>query len=169
MSKKDIRMKIKSVRFEMPELLFAQAVSEAAEEMPEIKITEEMLSVAEGDEMEINTDGKLDKSDGRIEFSYDESELTGMEGSKTAISYAVADPSIVTMMRSGSVSTSLVFEQGKRHRCVYKTPYMPFEVCVHTLKVDNKLDTEKTLYIDYIIEIRGAKAERTKLKMTYFE
>ena len=73
------------------------------------------------------------------------------------------------MIRSGSVSTSLVFEQGKRHRCVYKTPYMPFEVCVHTLKVDNKLAAEKSLYIDYIIEIRGAKAERTKLQMTYFE
>ena len=166
---KQIRMKIKSTRYEMPELLFAQAVSEAAEEMPEIKITEEMLSAVEGDEMEINTDGFLDESNGRIEFFYDESELTGMEGSKTAISYAEKEPFIITMLRSGSVSTSLVFEQGKRHRCVYKTPYMPFEVCVHTLKVDNKLDTEKTLYIDYIIEIRGAKAERTKLQMTYFE
>ena len=166
---KPIRMKIKSTRYEMPELLFAQAVSEMAEGMPEIKITEEMLSAAEGDEMEINTDGTLSYNDGRAEFSYNESEITGMEGSKTVISYAEEDPSIITMIRSGSVSTSLVFEQGKRHRCVYKTPYMPFEVCVHTLKVDNKLATEKSLYIDYIIEIRGAKAERTKLQMTYFE
>ena len=166
---KQIRMKIKSTRYEMPELLFAQAVSEAAEEMPEIKISEEMLSVADGDEMVINTDGELSTEDGRVSFSYDESEITGMEGSKTVISYAEESPSLVTMIRTGSVSTSLVFEQGKRHHCVYKTPYMPFEVCVHTLKVDNKLDTEKTLYIDYIIEIRGAKAERTKLQMTYFE
>ena len=164
-----IKMKIKSIRYEMPELLFAQAVSEAVEEMPEIKITEDMLAAAEDDAMEINTNGILSIEDGRVEFSYDESEITGMEGSKTAISYAEGEPSLITMIRSGSVSTSLVFEQGKRHHCVYKTPYMPFEVCVHTLRVDNKLDTDKTLYIDYIIEIRGAKAERTKLTMSYFE
>ena len=169
MSNKTIRMKIKSTRFDMPELLFSQVCADIAEDMPELKITDEMLAVAEGEALEVNTSGVLTAEDGRIEFSYDESELTGMQGSKTAISYAEDNPALVTMMRSGSVSTSLVFEQGKRHHCVYKTPYMPFEVCVHTLKVDNKLDTDKTLYIDYIIEIRGAKAERTKLQMTYFE
>lgn len=166
---KEIRMKIKSTRFDMPELLFAQIYTDITEDMPELKITEEMLSAAEGEALEVNTNGILSTEEGRIEFSYDESELTGMEGSKTAISYAEDNPALVTMIRSGTVSTSLVFEQGKRHHCVYKTPYMPFEVCVHTLKVDNKLDTDKTLYIDYIIEIRGAKAERTKLEMTYFE
>ena len=66
-----IRMKIKSIRYEMPELLFAQAVSEAAQEMPEIKITEDMLSAAEDDAMEINTSGLLSIEDGRVEFSYD--------------------------------------------------------------------------------------------------
>ena len=167
--KQPIRMKIKSTRFEMPELLFAQACAEVAEDMPEIKITEEMLAAAEGEALEVNTNGMLSIEDGRIEFSYDESEITGMDGSKTAISYAEENPELITMIRSGSVSTSLVFEQGKRHHCVYKTPYMPFEVCVHTLKVDNRLASDRSLYIDYIIEIRGAKAERTKLQMTYFE
>ena len=166
---KQIRMKIKSIRFDMPELLFSQMYGDIAEDMPELKITEDMLASAEGEALEVNTEGTLTAEDGRIEFMYAESELTGMEGSKTAISYAEDNPALVTMIRSGSVSTSLVFEQGKRHRCVYKTPYMPFEVCVHTLKVDNRLGTDKTLYIDYIIEIRGAKAERTKLEMTYFE
>ena len=71
---KNIRMKIKSIRYEMPELLFAQAVSESAQEMPEIKITEDMLSAAEDDAMEINTSGLLSIEDGRVEFSYDESE-----------------------------------------------------------------------------------------------
>ncbi|MBR2388558.1 MAG: DUF1934 domain-containing protein [Clostridia bacterium] len=167
--KKNIRMKIKSIRYEMPELLFSQAVSETAEEMFDMKISEEILASAEDDAMVINTDGILSVEDGRVDFAYDESEITGMEGSKTSLSYDESNPSLVTMIRTGTVSTSLVFEQGKRHHCVYKTPYMPFEVCVHTLKVDNKLDTEKSLYIDYIIEIRGAKAERTKLTMTYFE
>ncbi len=167
MSKKDIRMKIKSVRYEMPELLFSQLSSELAGEL-EIAIPEELCGSV-GEDIEINTSGKLTIEDGRIELSYDETELTGMDGSTTAISFSEDNPSLVSMVREGSVSTALVFEQGKRHRCAYNTPYMPFELCVHTLKVDNKLATDKTIFIDYIIEIRGAKAERTKMEINYFE
>ena len=167
MSKKDIRMKIKSIRYEMPELLFSQLSSELAGEL-EIAIPEGLCDSL-GEELEVNTNGTLSFEDGRIELSYDETELTGMDGSTTAISFSEDCPSLISMVREGSVSTALVFEQGKRHRCAYNTPYMPFELCVHTLKVDNKLSTDKTIFIDYIIEIRGAKAERTKMEITYFE
>ena len=150
----------------MPEFLFSQLCSEIAEEAPEIEVPEELTQM-EGEELEVNTDGHIVYNDGRVELSYDESDLTGMEGSKTYISYDQNSADLVTMLREGSVSTALVFEQGRRHHCVYKTPYMPFEVCVHTLKVDNRIETERSLFIDYIIEIRGAKAERTKLELTY--
>ena len=165
MSQKSIRMKIKSTRYEMQELLFSKLSAELAGEL-EIALPDEAEA---GDDMVINTDGILTEEDGRIEFSYEESEITGMEGSTTAISFSKDNPSLVSMVREGSVSTALVFEQGKRHRCAYNTPYMPFELCVHTLKVDNRLMSDKVAFIDYIIEIRGAKAERTKLEITYFE
>ena len=168
MKKQAIRMKIKSTRYEMPEFLFSQLCSEIAEEAPDIESPEELTQM-EGEELEVNTDGFICHEDGRVELSYDESDLTGMEGSKTSISYSEDAPSLVTMVREGSVSTALVFEQNRRHHCVYKTPYMPFEVCVHTLRVDNKLEDERSLFIDYIIEIRGAKAERTKLELTYLQ
>ena len=109
--------------------------------------------------------GILTEEDGRIEFSYEESEITGMEGSTTAISFSKDNPSLVSMVREGSVSTALVFEQGKRHRCAYNTPYMPFEISVHTRRVSNTLLENGVLELDYIIEIRGAKAERTKFRM----
>ena len=161
-------MKIKSTRFEMPEFLFSQICSELAESAVEINIPEE-LAAGEPEVLEINTDGFISHEDGRVEFSYDETELTGMEGAKTAISFSEDEPALVTMVRTGSVSTALVFESGKRHHCVYKTPYMPFEVCVHTVKVENDIKEKHSLFIDYIIEIRGAKAERTRLELTYFD
>ena len=167
MSKKNIRMKIKSVRYEMPALLFSQISSELAGEL-DVAIPEDLCDSV-GEDIEINTNGTLSVEDGRIELSYDETELTGMDGSTTAISFSEDAPALISMVREGSVSTALVFEQGKRHRCAYNTPYMPFEICVHTLKVDNKIATEKTIFIDYIIEIRGAKAERTKMEINYFE
>ena len=166
---KNIKMKIRSTRYEMKEFLFAELASELSEEL-EIDIPEDVLGeVAEGEKIEIATDGTFTYGDGRIELAYDETELTGMEGSTTAISFSEKAPELITMVREGTVSTALVFEPNKRHHCVYKTPYMPFEVCVRTLKVDNKLESENKLFIDYIIEIRGAKAERTKFELTYFE
>jgi uncharacterized beta-barrel protein YwiB (DUF1934 family) len=99
-------------------------------------------------------------------LSYEESELTGMEGSSSQISFFFSNPELVTMLRSGSVSTALVFEPNKRHFCTYKTPFMPFEVCVHTLRIDNQLLSDAaTLDLDYLVEIRGAQAERCRLHL----
>ena len=72
---------------------------------------------------------------------------------------------MVSMIREGVVSTALVFEAGKRHHCLYQTPFMPFEVCVYTKKVENRLLDEGYLELDYMIEIRGARAERTQFRM----
>ena len=88
-----------------------------------------------------------------------------MEGSNTIISFRKSSPEMVTMTRDGAVSATLVFEDGKRHHCLYKTPFMPFEVGVYTKNVVNSLLEDGTLNLDYIVEIRGAKAERTRFKM----
>jgi hypothetical protein len=43
---------------------------------------------------------------------------------------------------------------------------MPFEVCVQTLRIDNQLlSPAATLDIDYLVEIRGAEAERCRLHL----
>ena len=157
--KKDIRLKIKSTRYEVEASLFSDDESEEAltvraedaDESPEI--------------IEINSLGTLYDDGDRVEVTYEETEATGMEGSTTAVSFLRSQSGIVSMTRSGAVSTVLTFEAGKRYHCVYKTPYMPFEICVRTLKVENLLMTMGTLDIDYVIEIRGARAERTKFRM----
>lgn len=153
----EVRIKIKSVRYEVEASLFAE------ENEYDGSLT--ALPDAEPEAVEINTVGRLSEEKGRIEISYEETEVTGMEGSTTAITYVKEQAGLVTMLREGVVSTALVFEEGKRHHCVYNTPFMPFQVCVHTLRVDNRLDTDKLLELDYIVEIRGAQAERTKFRM----
>lgn len=154
----EVRIKIRSVRFEVEASLFSSEEFDGPEEFCE-------SSVAEPETVEINTVGKLTEKDGRVEVSYQETEVTGMEGSTTAITYMKEQDGIVSMLREGAVSTALVFEEGKRHHCVYNTPFMPFQVCVHTLRVDNFLETERYMDLDYIVEIRGAQAERTKFRM----
>ena len=153
----DVRIKIISTRFEVEASLFTDDndSNEIFRELGEI----------EPQTFEINTFAKKADIDGRIEISYDESDVTGMEGSRTAISFVPNDRGIVSMIREGTVSTALVFEKGKRHHCLYNTPYMPFQVCVHTLNVDNRLMTDGILLLDYVVEIRGAQAERTKFTL----
>ena len=152
----DIRIKIHSVRFEVEASLFS-------DETDGEEIVDERG--AEPETVEINTVGKLRDDGERIEVSYEETEVTGMEGSTTSVTFAKGQEGIISMIREGAVSTVLVFEEGKRHHCVYNTPFMPFQVCVHTLKVENRLLDEKYIALDYIVEIRGAKAERTRFRI----
>jgi uncharacterized beta-barrel protein YwiB (DUF1934 family) len=111
--------------------------------------------------------GRLRQNDEEFSLTYEETELTGMEGSESQLSFRFDQRGLLTMLRTGTVSTALVFEKNKRHMCVYQTPYMPFEVCVHTLHVDNRLALDGaiggTLDLDYVVEIRGAQAERCQM------
>ncbi len=164
---KEIKIKISSRQFEMSEILMSRLNeimdSESFEE--EYEQEEESFEPNESDEdqlFEFTTLGYLSMGLGRAEINYNESELTGMEGASTTVSFEEATPNLVTMLRGGSVTTAMVFEPGKRHICVYETPIMPFELCIHTLKVENKLLSEGSLYLDYIVEFKGAQAERTK-------
>ena len=156
--REEVRIRIRSVRYEVEESLFSKDNDEM--------IAEDTLRV-EPETIEISSIGRLTLNDGRVEIAYDETEITGMDGSTTAISFLLDQAGVVSMIREGAVSTVLVFESKKRHHCIYNTPFMPFEICVHTLKVDNRLldENEKYLDLDYIIEIRGAQAERTKFRM----
>lgn len=160
--KQNIRLKITSTRFETEASLFSEAESDL------LLSEDEEAWEAEPETLEIRSLGTLRRESGQIEYSYEETEATGMAGSTTAVSFREDHPELVTMLREGAVSTALVFEEGKRHHCVYQTPFMPFEICVHTLKVENRLAADGVLKLDYIIEIRGARAERTKFCMEIY-
>ena len=155
---KDIRLKIHSELYEVEASLFGDS-NDIEEFFEEGEVS------AEPEIMEINSMGTMTDDGDRISISYEESEATGMMGSTTTVSFLKSAPHIITMARSGAVSATLVFEEGKRHHCIYKTPFMPFEVCVHTTKVKNLLTVGSAIELDYIVEIRGAKAERTKFRM----
>ena len=100
-----------------------------------------------------------------VAISYDETELTGMAGARSTVTYRTADRGLVTMLRTGLVSTAMTFKAHHRAICTDDTPYMPFSIGIHALTVDNRLDTEGILKLDYIIEIRGARAERCEMTM----
>lgn len=120
----------------------------------------------EDDTSELITEGVVtQKPNGGVVLQYDESELTGMEGCVTKIMFSTKKPRFVVMMREGMVNTSLSFEAGKRHITSYNTPYMPFRLCVNTVRVDNSFENDGEIVIEYLLEIRGLSTERNILKI----
>ncbi len=122
--------------------------------------------------MEVMTAGEMTvitAADGTtVAISYAESELTGMEGALSTVTYREDDPGLVTMLRSGTVKTALTFRAHTRAICTYDTPYMPFQIGIHALTVDNRIGLALggTLLLDYLIEIKGGVAERCIMRMT---
>lgn len=155
----EIRIKIRSELYEVEASMFSDDADIDFFE------TEKTDATPEADILEINSLGTMSDDGERIFITYNETEATGMDGSTTSISFLKSSPDVVTMTRDGLVSATLVFEEDKRHHCIYKTPFMPFEVCIKTKDVINNILSNGELELDYVVEIRGAKAERTKFKM----
>lgn len=129
----------------------------------------------DGEDIDLITEGilvcHLDPETGvyTVTLTYPESELTGMEGSQSSILFRTDEPGLIHMIRTGTVSTALTFRAHSRAICAYDTPYMPFQVCIHGIRVDNSLLTDGRLFLDYVIEIRGAQAERCCMEVQVTE
>ena len=86
----------------------------------EVLITIKGIQRSEGDkdEVELLTTGCYYRRGGHYYIAYDESEVTGFEGAHTVLK--VEDDRRVTMLRSGSVRSQLIVENGVRHQCNYQ-------------------------------------------------
>jgi uncharacterized beta-barrel protein YwiB (DUF1934 family) len=94
-----------------------------------------------------------------------EEETEGMGGVYTELSFNMEKPKEISLVRAGALESCMYFEEGKRHICVYNTGIMPFEICIYSKTVDNQLMTSGTLDLSYLIEIKGACAQKTVFKM----
>ena len=115
---------------------------------------------------ELLTEGLLVTDEHRVELLYEESEMSGMEGSVTTIGFDRNEPELISMMRTGPVRSALVFEAGKRYSNLYETPFSIFDLCTHTLYVENKLLSEGRLALEYILSFEGTQSEHCKLEVT---
>lgn len=165
MKKNKVNLKITSRQIAVSEMVLERARADLAQKGIEMN-----GGMADGEDntFTMSSEGFLTVENGQVTVEYAETELTGMAGATTRLRFDLDNPGLVTMMREGTVETVLVFERGKQHICAYRTPYMPFELCVRTYRVVNELLEEGLLYLDYTIEIRGARVERNKftLEMT---
>ena len=113
---------------------------------------------ADPDTMELVTAGRLEREGNSYTLSYQESELTGLEGTLTTIQ---VEGEQVTLMRAGEVNSQMVFQEGRRHLSMYNTPYGAMAIGVNTRHLLADLnDQGGDIEIDYAIEIDHAIAGR---------
>ncbi len=109
--------------------------------------------------IELVTEGTLeDRGEEGITLSYQESPVTGLEGTLTTIQ---VEPRRVTLLRVGALNSQMVFEEGKQHLSVYETPYGALSVGVRPRKVHTSLDGrggDVTIY--YALELEHASVGR---------
>ena len=124
------------------------------------------------DTIDFTTEGTLTDCGGRLELLFSESELLGMENSTTLLTIDQGTdgmPGLVSMTRTGETSTSLVFsERQPRQHSLYDTgiPGFPIELCVCTRRINNRMTPRGgTLYLDYVLEMRGVPTERTRFSL----
>ena len=115
---------------------------------------------------EVESEGTLEYKDGAFTVYYPESEVTGLDGCVTSLSFTDRDPGSISLYRTGPVRTVLMFAEGQRYISVYDTGFGSFEVGIVTLSCENGIDENGgELSVAYTVEIKGSEAERTELKI----
>ena len=115
------------------------------------------------DATELMTEGTMEVTEDGMVLSYEESELTGMEGTTTI--FEVKGPR-VTLIRSGAVNSQMVFEEGRQHTSLYETPFGELSVDIQTGRLRHNL-TERggIMEIQYSIAVEHTVTGRNCFKI----
>ena len=115
------------------------------------------------DETELMTEGTMALTEDGMVLSYEESELTGMEGTTTT--FEVKGPR-VTLTRSGAVNSQMVFEEGRQHTSLYETPFGELSVDIQTSELKHNLSERGGLMeIKYSIAVEHTVTGRNCFKI----
>lgn len=106
--------------------------------------------------VELTTEGVLTQTAEGWSISYEETDLTGLQGATTTFT---VKPGHVTLTRTGTVQSSMVFQEGVRHESLYQLDVGALMVCVCARRIQTELSMEGG-YLDvyYTIQIEQAMA-----------
>lgn len=120
----------------------------------------------EANNVELTTEGELSISTDSYTLKYKESELTGMEGTTTEIT--VENNGIVNLVRSGTVNSNLVFEEGKRHLSYYDTNDGAFSIGVFASYVDTVLESNYgEISITYAMDVDDKPIGENEIRVRF--
>ena len=100
-------------------------------------------------------------------FTYEESELTGMEGTLTTFKM---EDGLVTLTREGSVNTQMLFQKGRRHVFLYDTPFGAMTMGVDTQRLTTHADEHGgQMDIIYAVDIDNVPLGKNTFRIDWKE
>ena len=118
------------------------------------------------------TDGVIIEDGDMVKISYDENELVKMQGAHTIFAFREKSPTTVSMLRIGSITTTLIFDSLKpRHICLYNSGAFPFEVAICTDYLSNNMtyNSGGDIVVEYSVEIRGIPEDYNRISVKVSE
>ena len=115
----------------------------------------------EEDMISVVTPGEFYEIEDGFKVEYNETKISGMEGTKTTI---IIKKDSFDLIREGTTETKMEFENNQRTVALYKTPYGVLDVKINTKKLDiNIKEDGGTINTMYILEIGDQTALKTNL------
>lgn len=118
----------------------------------------------ESEHIDLMTEAKLYERNGKYYITYDETELTGLEGTRTMVKM---DGTTVSMIRTGTYPSELLFAEDQRHVGLYQTEFGALTISTHTSRLDNTIgENGGVLEIEYTIEVDNSMVGHHRFRMT---
>ena len=115
------------------------------------------------DATELMTEGTMVLTEDGMVLSYEETELTGMEGTTTT--FEVKGPQVI-LTRTGTVNSQMVFEEGRQHTSLYETPFGELTVDIQTSTLKHNLTQRGgVMEIKYSIAVEHTVTGRNCFKI----
>ena len=115
------------------------------------------------DATELMTEGTMVLTEDGMVLSYQETELTGMEGTTTT--FEVKGPQVI-LTRTGTVNSQMVFEEGRQHTSLYETPFGELTVDIQTSTLKHNLTQRGgVMEIKYSIAVEHTVTGRNCFKI----
>lgn len=115
------------------------------------------------DATELMTEGTMELTEAGMVLSYQETELTGMEGTTTT--FEVKGPQVV-LTRTGKVNSQMIFEEGRQHTSLYETPFGELTVDIQTSALKHNLSQRGgVMEIRYSIAVEHTVTGRNCFKI----
>ena len=113
------------------------------------------------DTISFMTDGSYMFDGDEWSVSYDESEITGLPGTRTTVRI---HPREIVVDRAGSLTSRMVFREGEKTSFLYEMPYGSTTLGLDTRKiVQNFNDGGGTAEVEYVIGFARSPVSRNRL------
>ncbi len=124
---------------------------------------EQYFDDVDPDATELMTEGTLELTEDGLRLVYEETALTGMEGTTTT--FEVSGPRVM-LSREGSVNSQMMFEEGRQHTSLYETPYGELSVDIQTSLLRHNLSERGgVMEIKYSIAVEHTVTGRNCFKI----